>query len=985
MQCKLKTLTFYVLVLLLITSTWFSSQTPYASANTTTDRAYNLYKDLVENDKMEARILWYDLIDNLRFLDTAEKVADIVKKTSDAKINTIVLDIKERGGFVPYQSKYSPHLSESIDPTINTFPADFDLIEHVIREAKKYDIAVHLNVNTFSAGSVKRQEGPAIDNPEWQTIIYDAYQVVNINKDIGYLISAIDTETNTDQLVIYTPDNYDQTPTERVGLEVVVENDMITHLSDRVTNDDGSSDVPQNGYVISAIDDARDWIIENMSIGKIASILGENVPAVLTADNGETFVVSGFNRQRNTDELIIFTPDQYEKSPSNRWGVEVVIVDNIITEISDRNSTGAAPVDIPEDGYLISANEKARDWVLENMELGETVKLSEEYVNQMLTTVSDEVTEYPVQAYNTTRHADEIIIFTPDAYKESPSNPYGVEVVVIDGVITEIADRFTTSEPPVQVPENGYVISAHGKARDWVLENMRLGKSVNRTESDIQLKPISETNNKDSAFMNPIREDVQQFTWAVIGELIDMYDLDGITLDRARYEGIHSDFSDLSRKRFEEEVLGKQITNWPEDIFTIEFKETGKAITPGKYYKQWLTWRAGNIEAYVKKTRDFIKAKDPSIIFDTYVGGWHPLYWGEGVNWGSKNYVPTEDMREDYWWTTDDYSKTGYLEHLDFIMTGLYQDELYISESTANQLPDWHSVEGQADLTMAVTNYEAFNYGSLYLRNYVGRSERFKEAIEMVVSKTHGVMIFDLEYVEVNNWWSLLAEVFGDDAIAPHTDPQLLELDSVIQEALSFSNDDGIYTDLSYQKLQEEIDLAILDVKQADDFSEPIQALRSAIFGLEKVEETTLEVDVTPLEALIQEAENITNDDNKYTIASFDALQAAIIEAKSALETLLTEEELAEAIAALQLAIDDLVENEVEEVEDGETPTIEQPVKPGPPTDNGVKPTDQGNEGQGSKLPTTATDFFNWLLIGLSIIAVGVISFFIFGRRKNAE
>ena len=53
-------------------------------------------------------------------------------------------------------------------------------------------------------------------------------------------------------------------------------------------------------------------------------------------------------------------------------------------------------------------------------------------------------------------------------------------------------------------------------------------------------------------FLNPANEDAQEYVLDIIGELA-AYDIDGIVLDRCRYDdyGLMSDFSDISRRQFE--------------------------------------------------------------------------------------------------------------------------------------------------------------------------------------------------------------------------------------------------------------------------------------------------------------------------------------------------------------------------------------------------------------------------------------------------
>ncbi|MFD2044537.1 alpha amylase family protein [Ornithinibacillus salinisoli] len=515
-------------------------------------------ENIIKNKNMKARILWYDLSANLDSLDTPEKVADIVSKTAQANINTIILDVKNRSGFVPYPSEFSPHLSESLNPKYNWYPQDYDLVETVIEEAKKYDIEVHLNINVFSAGDIVYQEGPAIDNPDWQTIVYDVNRIV-------------------------------------------------------------------------------------------------------TEEDGETHPIHGFDQSRGTDQLVVYTPENNDVTPTNRWGIEVVVE---------------------------------------------------------------------------------------------------------DGTIVDIVDQAIIGDREVPVPDNGYVLSGHGKARQWILDNVQVGEQLDIASVETDLKPVSETAGP-AAFMNPINPDVREYTWNVIEELVENYDIDGITLDRARYNNIYTDFSELSREKFEESI-GQELTNWPEDIFTVEFNGDEKEILPGPFYQEWIKWRAQNIHDYFEETKEIMHNLDSDVLFNTYVGSWHPLYYSEGVNWGSKDYHP------DYDWAADDYNETGYADHLDFLMTGLYYGDVTIDE-LEGRLPYWYSVEGAADLSMEVTDYDTFVYGSLYLLQYQDRPEDFKRAIRMTEEKMHGIMLFDLVYIEMYDWWPLLEEVFDKKTKAPHSIPGFLK------------------------------------------------------------------------------------------------------------------------------------------------------------------------------------------------------------------
>ncbi|MCL4514788.1 MAG: hypothetical protein M1379_04270, partial [Firmicutes bacterium] len=109
------------------------------------------------------------------------------------------------------------------------------------------------------------------------------------------------------------------------------------------------------------------------------------------------------------------------------------------------------------------------------------------------------------------------------------------------------------------------------------------------------------------------------------------------------------------------------------------------------------------------------------------------------------------------------------------LMSGLYYPEVTKEEAAAIGSPaDWYSVEGAAELTLQVTMDDTFVYGGLYLLQYDKNPEQFVRAVEMARTLTHGVMLFDLVYLEQWNWWPYVEMVFATPARAPHDVPGLL-------------------------------------------------------------------------------------------------------------------------------------------------------------------------------------------------------------------
>ncbi|WP_277586457.1 alpha amylase family protein [Psychrobacillus antarcticus] len=259
--------------------------------------------------------------------------------------------------------------------------------------------------------------------------------------------------------------------------------------------------------------------------------------------------------------------------------------------------------------------------------------------------------------------------------------------------------------------------------------------------------PTAEENHNDpTVFVNPIHPEVEAYELNIIREIVSTYDIDGVVLDRCRYPNIYGDFSNLSKGKFED-YIGQELKNWPEDIMTVEEK---KPIF-GPLFPKWAEFRAKNIKNFVQKAKSVVKTKNSDLIFTIYVGSWYPLYYNEGVNWGSETFLPSLE------WASETYHTTGYAEEFDFIMTGCYYNEVTMEEAESNGRPaSWYSVEGAIDMSKEVINGKIPVIASLYLKDYTNNVEQFKKAVQLCKERSNGVMLFDTVYLEDYKWWSEL-------------------------------------------------------------------------------------------------------------------------------------------------------------------------------------------------------------------------------------
>jgi hypothetical protein len=240
------------------------------------------------------------------------------------------------------------------------------------------------------------------------------------------------------------------------------------------------------------------------------------------------------------------------------------------------------------------------------------------------------------------------------------------------------------------------------------------------------------------AFVNPANDEVRAFQLKNMEEVIKNYDVDGIVLDRTRYDNETADFSPQTRAKFEAFLAarGKQLTNWPTDIFTY----VNNTRQFGPLINDWWEFRSLTIKTFTDEVRSltnrYTTLKGKKIHTSAYVGSWFETYYLNGVHWGSPNFrydsrlkFPADSLY------TDTYAQTGYTDNLDFLMIGTYQ-------TTQKE------IERHITLGNIVTNGEVPMYASIALAN-IQDPPLQRSVFQAGLSQSNGLMLFDLAMV---NW-----------------------------------------------------------------------------------------------------------------------------------------------------------------------------------------------------------------------------------------
>ncbi len=273
---------------------------------------------------------------------------------------------------------------------------------------------------------------------------------------------------------------------------------------------------------------------------------------------------------------------------------------------------------------------------------------------------------------------------------------------------------------------------------------------------------IMDMKRKYSAMTNPINPEYQEYILNVFKEIVRKYpELDGIMMDRVRYDGIMADFSELSREKFEE-YIGEKVERFPEDIF--EWKKEGEGrpvVSRGKHFMKWIEWRTKNIYDFMAKARAEVKSVNPDICFGTYTGAWYPSYYEVGVNFASNTYDPSQEFD----WATPEYKNYGYAELMDLYTTGnyytniSYEDYLKNNDIVWNETDSegrqgtWYCVEGSCDKLRGILGENKFMGGILADQFYDNPAD-LARTIEMNLRKSDGLMVFDIVHIITKNMWN---------------------------------------------------------------------------------------------------------------------------------------------------------------------------------------------------------------------------------------
>jgi Uncharacterized protein conserved in bacteria len=260
-------------------------------------------------------------------------------------------------------------------------------------------------------------------------------------------------------------------------------------------------------------------------------------------------------------------------------------------------------------------------------------------------------------------------------------------------------------------------------------------------------------NGSGTKFFNPANDEVQDYICNLLKDLAK-YNLDGIFLDRGRFDGIQCDFSDITRQKFQTYIGGAKVTNYPDDILPAgaTMSTIASMSTYPTYFTKWLEFRAKVMYDFMSKARDAVKSVNTSVKFGVYVGGWYSSYYEVGVNWASPDYKTSSY----YKWATASYKNYGYAALMDQMLIGAYASPLKVYGTTEWTMQGFCKLakdKTKGDCPMVAGGPDVGNWDSSNSVSQADENQAIVNSVKACMDACDGYFLFDMIHLKQANQW----------------------------------------------------------------------------------------------------------------------------------------------------------------------------------------------------------------------------------------
>jgi len=186
-------------------------------------------------------------------------------------------------------------------------------------------------------------------------------------------------------------------------------------------------------------------------------------PSIIFEDSTELYPIELVDKEREDEKIAVYTKNYGEfTKPFGTDTHEYIVVNDIIVH---KNTNGTNGTHIPPNGYVISYTGSDK-YLIQKIAVGNGLKLSNIEIPicpDMYFILYD--TLVPIDEINAVRNANQTVLYNPSYGTTTKTNPWGIELTIVNDNITKIADITNDSEIQginnSQIPPDGVVISIH--------------------------------------------------------------------------------------------------------------------------------------------------------------------------------------------------------------------------------------------------------------------------------------------------------------------------------------------------------------------------------------------------------------------------------------------------------------------------------------------------------------------------------------------
>lgn len=377
------------------------------------------------------------------------------------------------------------------------------------------------------------------------------------NAENGTLVSASETVNTSvmtgSQTVIFTA-AYPYTTTKRTGnyTEYSVEKNSDGKYCVTAINaeGDGTTYIPVGGFVLS-VPKSESYALRVNDVVELGGTSIAIADKAVESESGSRVAIDLINGNRSAPMVVYYDYDFGDKTGTNVYGTEMAAVYDetsgkfVVQNFRAFGEGDASGIFIPDNGFVLSAyGEGYRGIMMENQRFsagdkltmvgfdyirfgGEAISYVYNYDYYDSQSSTDEFNSNPGRMETATspfaayRGTDQTIIYHDGwSYNGSAgtgTNVYGYEVAV-DATGTVVERGVNVGS----VPAGGYVISGHGKGRDFIRSNIPLGATVSL---DASKKTYYVTTSLNSYYVST-KAAVEDALSAARKKIAQLYDID---------------------------------------------------------------------------------------------------------------------------------------------------------------------------------------------------------------------------------------------------------------------------------------------------------------------------------------------------------------------------------------------------------------------------------------------------------------------------